>query len=306
MIKEYALQPELLSSGPVCRALSEKFGYGIGRVIARYPKGWEKMVKMVYDSLEHCMPAGEKKMIEVALIRLLSALSPRYHEYDKGKAWLDNAIKEHADRPFSAIIAREIPNGSKDVICVDDLYEEEKPCWRTETQRRIERKAKEMAACAGLLLQTAREILFIDPHFNPQVWRGFKRPLEAFLQTAAKRHASMPKPTRIEIHTGHKSNGTQDSFNDKCKEELPPIIPRGMKIRLVRWDQEHLHNRYILTDKSGLSFSTGLDEYNGRHPKYDDVYLLQQKLYEATWREYQHDNPVFPLIEDNLIIEGIA
>jgi hypothetical protein len=248
------------------------------------------------------MPDDEKKRIEVALTRLLSALSPRYHEWDEDKVWLDNAIKEHSTRPFCAIIARDNPNGSKAVIRVDDLYEEEEARWRTETQRRIERKATEMAACAEFLLQTAREILFIDPHFNPQRWHC-KRPLEAFLQAVAKRHPSMPKPTRIEIHTGHKSNGTQDSFNDKCKEELPPIIPRGMKIRLVRWDQEHLHNRYVLTDKGGLSFSTGLDEYTGRHPKYDDVYLLQQKLYEARWKEYQRESSTFTFV-DSLIIEG--
>ena len=42
MIKEYALQPELLSSEPVCRYLYEKFGYGRGRIIARYPKAWVK------------------------------------------------------------------------------------------------------------------------------------------------------------------------------------------------------------------------------------------------------------------------
>ena len=52
MLKEYALHPELLSSWSVCRYLSDKFGYGRGRVIARYPNRWERMV---YESLGSCI-----------------------------------------------------------------------------------------------------------------------------------------------------------------------------------------------------------------------------------------------------------
>src|SRR5438309_165380 len=185
MIKEYALQPELLSSGSVCLTLAEKFGYGIGWVIAQYPEQWAERVKMVYDSLDHCMPR-EKKRIEVGITRLLSALSPRYHEWNKDKGWLDNAVEEHSKRPFSAIIARDNPKGVVPIVRADDLYEEEEPRWRTEPQQHIERTATEMAACAEFLLQAAQKILFIDPHFNPRAGR-FKRPLKAFLQAAAKR-----------------------------------------------------------------------------------------------------------------------
>ena len=66
MLKEYALQPELLSSWSVFRYLSEKFGYGRGRVIARYPKRWERLV---YDALGHCKPVEKQKIVE-GLIRL--------------------------------------------------------------------------------------------------------------------------------------------------------------------------------------------------------------------------------------------
>ncbi len=38
MLKEYAVQPELLSSWQVFRYLSGKFGYGRARVIAEYPR----------------------------------------------------------------------------------------------------------------------------------------------------------------------------------------------------------------------------------------------------------------------------
>src|SRR5438445_10672169 len=101
MLKEYALQPELLSSWPVFRYLSDKFGYGRGRVIAEYATKWRKMV---YESLGNCKPM-EKKRIEAGLIKLRSALYPRpwSYKWDEDKGWLDNAIGEHAKRPFCAI-----------------------------------------------------------------------------------------------------------------------------------------------------------------------------------------------------------
>src|SRR2546425_4337296 len=122
MLKEYALQPELLSSWPVFRYLSDKFGYGRGRVIAEYPKKWRKMV---YESLGNCKPM-EKKRIEAGLIKLRSALYPRPwpYKWDEDKGWLDNAIAEHAKRPFCAIIAQDNPDGVVDVIREADLDEE--------------------------------------------------------------------------------------------------------------------------------------------------------------------------------------
>jgi hypothetical protein len=299
MLKEYALQPELLSSWPVFRYLSDKFGYGHGRVIARYPKRWERMV---YESLGNCMPVEKQKIVE-GLVRLKSTLYPRHHEWNKDKVWLDNALEEHNTRPFCAIIARNNPNNIVDIICEVDLDETE-PRWCAETQRHIERTATEMAACAELLLRYAREILFIDPHFHPNAMR-FKRPLKAFLQVVAQRHASIPVK-RIEIHTGHESTGPKAFFDAECKKHLPSLIPRGMKIQLIRWDQNHLHNRFILTEHGGLKFATGLDDHNGSANTHDIVDLLEPELRKKTWEEYQRDSSRFPRIEDDLIVEGTA
>src|SRR5712691_10298639 len=200
MLKEYAVQPELLSSWQVFRYLSGKFGYGRGRVIAEYPRKWRKMV---YEALGNCKPM-EKKRIEAGLIELRSALYPRPwpYEWDNDKGWLDNAIEEHKkNRRFCAIIAQDNPRGFADVICEDDLYEETEPRWKAERQRRIERTATEMAACAEMLLRNAKDILFVDPRFKPAELR-FQRSLQAFLQIIAARPPRIPV-RRIEIHTGH-------------------------------------------------------------------------------------------------------
>ena len=74
----------------------------------------------------------------------------------------------------------------------------------------------------------------------------------------------------------------------------------------MRWDRSYLHNRFILTEYGGLKFATGLDEHDGSARTHDIVDLLEPEPYAQTWQEYQRDNPLFPLIESDLIIEGIA
>ena len=79
-----------------------------------------------------------------------------------------------------------------------------------------------------------------------------------------------------------------------------------MKIRLIRWDRHSLHNRFILTEYGGLKFATGLDDHDGSARRHDIVDLLEPEPYAQTWQEYQRDGPIFPLIEDDLIIEGMV
>ncbi len=45
---------------------------------------------------------------------------------------------------------------------------------------------------------------------------------------------------------------------------------------------------------------------DGSPRKHGDVDLLQPGPHKAIWKEYQRDSPIFPLVEDDLIIEGIA
>ena len=300
MLKEFAVQPSVVSNWTACRFLMDKFGYGRGRVISRYPKSW---TRMVYESLNGLGPM-EKKRIEVGLTRLKEALYARHHEWDSAREWVDNALEEHRQRPFCAIIADNACGQSPGIIREEDLDEEDEPRWKAEVQRHIDRTATEMATCAETLLRNAKHILLVDPYFNPQAQR-FRRPFEAFLRAAGNRDPGIPIE-RIEVHTGDSAAGTKAFFDGECKKYLPRHIPSGLKVRLVRWDQNYLHNRYVLTERGGLKFSTGLDDHDGGTRSHDVVDLLAPGPYAQIWGEYQRNNSTFPLKEDDLIIEGIA
>lgn len=300
MLKEYAIQPRLLTDWTTCRFLLDKFGYGQGRVVSRYPRRWERLV---YESLSDERPLEKIRIVE-ALTRFKRALYPRHHEWDDSKPWIENALDEHGKRPFTAIVGCNDEMEHVALIKEDALDEVTELRWKAERQRRVARVAADMAACTTLLLRNAKHILFVDPHFNPQKER-FRRPLAAFLRVIAKRQTSIPVD-RIEIHCGHTSAGVKVAFDRDCRTHLPSIIPMGFKVRLIRWDQTHLHNRFILTESGGLKFGTGLDDQNGGNVSHDFVDLLEQDLHASTWQEYQSQTSAFPLFEDDLIIIGTA
>jgi hypothetical protein len=273
MLKEFALQPDVVSCWTTCRFLMDKFGYGRGRVISRYPKKW---TRLAYDALNGLGPM-EKKRIEVGLTRLKDALYPRYNEWDPARDWVDNALEEHRQRPFCAIITDNACGKLPGVIREEDLDEEDEPRWKAEVQRRIERTAAEMAACADTLLRNAKQILLVDPHFNPQAQR-FRRPFEAFLRAAVNREPGIPIE-RVEVHTGESTGGTKAFFDGECQKYLPRHIPAGLKVRVVRWEQKYMHNRYVLTERGGLKYGTGLDDHDGGTVAHDMVDLLTPEPY---------------------------
>lgn len=59
---------------------------------------------------------------------------------------------------------------------------------------------------------------------------------------------------KIEFHTAFKAE--KKVFSDECQRQFPQVIPRGMSLKVVRWQEQNkgdgLHNRYILTDRGGV------------------------------------------------------
>ena len=100
----------------------------------------------------------------------------------------------------------------------------------------------------------------------------------------------------------------EDFFRQQCERRLPGIVPRGLRVDLVRLRQrdggERLHNRYILTELGGVTFGVGLDQ--GDSADTDDIQLLDRAQYEARWRQYASDTPAFDRPEPPTTIEGVV
>jgi hypothetical protein len=275
MLHEYALDPTALANWQSFRYLFENFGVTKGRIIAQYPKVWKRMV---YDACAGCRDIERTKIVQ-RLAEIDDKLFRTSAPFDPELSWLANAEASH--NAFRAVISPDNPRRHEKVLTTDDISEFE-PLWKVEREISVPRTAQALANCVSKLLEHAREVLFVDPHFDPTKSR-YRNTLKAFLEI-------IPEPGKLKRIEYHVSNRLlTGNFTDSLKEQLPRILSKDITITFIRWleadDGDSLHPRYILTDRGGIRIEHGLDEeLNGPTT---DVSLLDTDLFKNRWDDYQ-------------------
>jgi hypothetical protein len=299
MLYEFALDPEVLNRWEPFRYLIDQFGIQHGRMIARFPKHWKRLV---YEACKDCTTMELERITE-RLKDIDSKIFQSGRSYAGENPWILNAQTQHSTKPFRAIITKENPNNHPHVLRPDDLGERN-ALWQVPRGDSIVRSAEDLANCVEKLLFISTEILFIDPHFNPDKFQ-FRRPLELFIKKAL---CGTPV-TRIEYHLKtNDSKMSSDLFKQSCESKLCGIIPAGKMVRFYRWQEreasEVFHARYILTNCGGVSFDYGLDE--GEEGQTTDVSLLDTTLYQKRWDNFQRGTAPYELADEIEVIGSEA
>lgn len=294
MIYEFALDPGVMNSWASFRYFYDNFGAEKGRLISQFPSKW---VRMVYEACSTCQDI-EKKKIEVKLENIKNKLVRMSRAYESSLSWLDNAEYQHARVPFRAIVSSSTTRGTKGVLIADDI-DYATPLWNIECGFCVAREACKMANCVQPMLSLCSDVLFIDPHFNPDYIK-YRNTLSQFLSQISEN----AKICRIEYHLGDNLGGSH--FRDQCNQKIPPLIPKGMEVKFIRWKQldegEKLHPRYILTELGGVSIEVGLDE--GNLGETTDINLLSEAIYTKRWNDFQQATAAYQFI-DKLTVEGV-
>ena len=291
MLHEYAVEPDVLSNWSSFRYFVDQFGVQYGRMISRFPKKWKRMV---YEACSRCGEI-ERKRIEEGLGNINSKLQRTNRPYDASLGWLSNAETKHLVDPFHAIIAVSNPRERPEVLIAENVNETT-PLWDVRREDQIQRNALQMALCAKPLLQICSEVLFVDPHFNPNAAR-YAKTLKQFLLAMD----GNPRVHRIEFHLEETDEKpSREYFEEHCKKNLPQLFPKGMEMTLIRWrkleGKEDLHSRYILTDIGGMRIEHGLDE--GPEGETTDVSLLDHSLYSKRWSDFQRSTSPYEYVDE--------
>jgi hypothetical protein len=249
---------------------------------------------MVYEACSRCADV-ERKKIEEGLVNIKSKLIASNREYNQTMVWLENAETQHLLQPFHAIIAGSNPRARPEVLIADAL-DENNPLWKVNREVCISRNATQLALCLKPLFQACSEVLFVDPHFNPAKHKY----LNAFRQFFLAMDGN-PKIRRIEYHLEEsEEKPSKEFFEEKCQENLPDLLNKGIEITLVRWrkieGKEDLHPRYILTDIGGVRIEHGLDE--GDEGETTDVSLLEHSLYSKRWTDFQRATSPYEYVDE--------
>ena len=302
MIHEYAVDPDALSSlNEIWQAL-EQFGVAQGRVLVQCPKTWWKTVTENLKNAERVLHPAEYKSLEERCFRLKEAkkiIRRKNLKYDVEKPFVEALAAEHADRPFRAVLQLErAATGLIPVLSRFDLHEGN-PLWKVRRSLAVPKTADALAGAVVPLLRISTDFLFVDPYFGskPEKYQS----LVKMLQGAAAQNASLK---RIEIHT--KAVGTAVFIQDKARAAIMPRLPPGIEIKVFQWKEseggERLPDRFILTDRGGLSSSYGWD--SGTPGQSTEVSLLDDDSYLFRWGQYQEDTAAFDLAGEPFVIKS--
>lgn len=281
MFKEIAVDPTAVATS--FRDLSyvvEKFGIPEGRLIARFPKHWRRLV---YQAAE----ARHKGTVELSRIqeRLRrideSAFISRNRPGEGCDAdWLGAAIAEHGRLPFDGVIAS-TQRPETFVVKLDEL-DGGHPFLATTRQKHVKRRAAAMADVCGPILTHASRVKLVDPHFAANAPR-FRNPFCAFLN-------KVPNDTVIDVFHGDGDDVSVAS--DRIYQVIRTRDMRGCKIRLFLRPRAAMHNRFVLSNLGGVSFGIGLDEDFSGERVDDLVVILEKGTWQTEWDIYTGDNPV--------------
>jgi hypothetical protein len=305
MIHEFAIDPVAMNNWQNFRYLNDNFGVEHGRLISRFPKKWTKMVCNACNDNYDCgkISTIDRKRIVERLKNIKHKLVRLKRRYNSEKEWLENAEEQHSISEFRAIISINNPNGQPYILNAYDI-DETNYLWNVPREKVVRRKANELAACAMMLLMASKEIIFIDPHFNPTKSR-FTETFSHLIDFAFENK----RPQRLELHVEHTDRSASfEVWENNCQNKLPQIVPKGYILKVMRWTERNegdkQHPRYVLTEIGGIRYDYGLDEWDGEgEGKTTDVSLLAQNVYKLRWNDYQNDTTTFEWV-DEVVIKG--
>lgn len=304
MINEYAVEPAAINNWQDFRYVYGKVGVEHGRLISRFPGRWASMVIRACTENPHLRDVDRSRIVERLKSLEKNKMAKLNRPYDPENNWMNNVEVQQRQRPFHAVLTRKNESKIPNCLNIDEL-EDSHPLWKVPTDQVVPRKAYELACCAKLLLHISKEILVIDPHFDPEKPR-FLETLSHLINFAFEEHA----PKRIELHVEYdywKEQKRETDWKEDCLRNLPPLIPEGFTMHVFRWEGkasgDKPHARYVLTELGGIRYDYGLDEWEG-DGQTTDVSLLSLS-YEQRWRDYQRTTAAYDLAKEPIVITGI-
>lgn len=306
MLYTYGIEPDALATWEGARIL-DLMGFQHGRAIAAYPnrKRWKRMVrdacraktelgdrdrKRIWRKLEQ----SNKKMIRWEEGEYDDTVAPPEERWIRNAVVRQNALARQAPagRPLHAILATRNPRNHADVVLDEDV-DESHPKLDVPREAPVLRQPDPLAEHVRTLVSNSRELLLIDPHFDPDKYRWRPVVKACIALAAGARYGRL----RVELHTlGGDRKPSWDDFERACRKWIPGMLPAQVtSIRVCRWRvRDHgphdFHARYVLTDRGGYRLDKGLDEEHGVE---QSVGLLADQEWRREWERFRDADAFF-------------
>ncbi len=294
MLHEYAVEPHAIGSDwQTFRYLIEKFGFDRGRLISEFPKRW---FGEVYRASTGFTNVQRTYLVEVLAQAKRNKVVRFGRPYDPNLGgWIDNALAQHANAPFQAIIAEANP-AEEDAVLAASEVNELHPLMISPHTWLVRRVGSVLADAMGPMLRCARTLLLVDRFFDISDAR-YQETLKACLDVV---RSSGGNCVRCEIHFCDDDRRPSIDFIERNAHRwLRGVIPVGMSIALFAWHEkdmgEDFHARYLLTDVGGITVDAGFSA-EGDHQKVQ-LALLPSDLVQTKLEAFGRGASVYDLVE---------
>lgn len=278
MIKEFAIQPQVMATWRHFRELRDDFGVGRGRLVSVFPWDWKEKVRSLAQAQNQDIKAA-------AILSHLHAylyrgehcfIRTRMATCKSNDEWLEKAEQSTAPSPFHAIISTTNPRKHAGVLVAGEFERTAEP-FAVRTQLDVPRRPEALADCCGLLLEHCDEFKIIDPHFD-STNRAFTNTFEVILEKLGARNRKLK---RLELHVSCSDGFNKSNQQANYHRAFSRLLSKQNTMRVVFWRdlEQGFHARYLLTELGGVKFDWGFDQ--GNSPQHlNEVVLLEHRRFE--------------------------
>jgi hypothetical protein len=224
-------------------------------------------------------------------------------QYNPGLGnWIENAVAQHNDNPFRAIIAGAEHPENDDIIAVDDL-DDGNPLFTTANSLEVPRVGNNIADVLTPVLCIAKKIKIVDPFFDlrkPGYLGTLTSMLEQMVDTGVENAI-------IELH--FRTHDTRPSYEftiGNAQKWVGDAIPEGYRLELHEWRErnggEDFHDRYLLCDCGGLLLGSGF-EATGSHQQVLISRMAREDC-QNILRRFNHETAAYDLVQPVLQIDS--
>ena len=259
MLSEYAVEPTTIGADwSTFLYLIEKFGADKGRLISRLPSKWERRV--IKAATDAGVPSIKIHSIVERLHGAKHKIGNFNRVYSHETSWIDNAVREHGEKPFRAIISSVGATLCAEALPPDDCSDEH-PLFSAPISRDVVRTADHIARAIYLFGVVTDEIDIVDPYFDLRPAKG--NYIDTLAALLAKLASAAPTPKLIRVHfRSHESRPPSEILARDATAHTNGFLPPGYCLELYEWSEvsggEDLHDRFFLTEFGGLMIGAGL------------------------------------------------
>lgn len=256
---EIAIKPELLE--PTIERLADldgKFGFAKGALISKLPMFlWGTYKQEVSDTLIDGT-SKDSAYAEECLRRLENAFIRFGRQDPKPESWLDDILRLHGEKPFSAIVSN---CGQEPTI----------PYHRLNTElgyfgedRETPKVAARFLEAISPLIHASKRIEFIDPYLSLKIHGIAKSQYRLFFEELFRLLGNRGQSKVIVFHMEWDPSSNElldiEEQKEQYTEYFEGLVPDNIEVQCHWWNDDKtsaFHGRYVLSDKGAVRFDAG-------------------------------------------------